>query len=132
MYFPISVEGSVALMVVDAASASGVVERVTFMRTVGLSFLSAFSLHLTNNTHSAVCISSLRWLYQFNRLLFGVTAAPAIFQSIKDNSISGFECTVAYLDDILFVGRSEEELQSRIEGTGPHTANRRLKNLSLC
>ena len=62
---------------------------------------------LTINTH--------RGLYQFTRLPFGVKTAPAIFQSIMDNLISGLEGTVAYLDDILVVGRSEEELQSRIE-----------------
>ena len=32
-----------------------------------------------------------------------------------DNMTSGLEGTAAYLDDILVVGRSVEELQSRIE-----------------
>ena len=62
---------------------------------------------LTTNTH--------RGLYQFTRLPFGVKTAPAIFQSIMDNLISGLEGIVTYLDDILVVGRSEEELQGRIE-----------------
>ena len=60
-------------------------------------------------------INTRRGLYQFTRLPFGVKTAPAIFQSIMDNLISGLEGNVAYLVDILVVGLSEEELQNRIE-----------------
>ena len=60
-------------------------------------------------------ISTHRGLYQFTRLPFGVKTAEAIFQSIMNNLINELEGTVAYLDDIPVVGRSEEEPQSRIE-----------------
>ena len=57
-------------------------------------------------THNAGCISSPD---------SGLKAAPTVFQSIMYNLISGLEGTVTYLDGILVVGRSEDELQSRIE-----------------
>ena len=61
---------------------------------------------LTINTH--------RGLFQFTRLPFGVKTAPAIFQQIMDTMLTGMEGTAAYLDDIIIVGQSNQELMERI------------------
>ncbi|PIO58682.1 hypothetical protein TELCIR_19879, partial [Teladorsagia circumcincta] len=74
---------------------------------------------LTINTH--------RGLYQYNRLPFGVKSAPAIFQQIMDATFAGLQGVVAYLDDVIVVGRTEEERRrnlhaafKRIAGSGLH------------
>ena len=54
--------------------------------------------YLTINTH--------RGLFQYNRLPFGVSSAPAIFQAKMDQILSGLEGVICYLDDILISGRS--------------------------
>ncbi|VUZ50489.1 unnamed protein product [Hymenolepis diminuta] len=57
---------------------------------------------LTINTHCG--------LFQYTRLPFGIRTAPSIFQHIMGSMISGLVDTAAYLDDIIVVGESEEEL----------------------
>ena len=55
---------------------------------------------LTINTH--------RGLFQFNRLPFGVSSAPGIFQGVMDQILQGIEGVVCYLDDILISAPSEQ------------------------
>jgi hypothetical protein len=62
---------------------------------------------LTINTH--------RGLYQYTRLPFGIKTAPAIFQQVIDTILSGIPGVAAYLDDVLIVAGSPDELRSRIE-----------------
>lgn len=62
---------------------------------------------LTINTH--------RGLYQYNRLPFGVKTAPAIFQQVMDTMLSGVPGVAAYLDDIIVMGGTENELHHRLE-----------------
>ena len=61
---------------------------------------------LTINTH--------RGLFQYTRLPFGVKTAPAMFQQLIDTVISGLAGTAAYLDDIIIMGRTTEELKDRL------------------
>lgn len=70
---------------------------------------------LTNAYHQVVIeeqskpylvINTPLGLYQYNRLPFGVAAAPAISQRIMDSLLQGVPGTVVYLDDILVTGRS--------------------------
>nr|CAH8840276.1 unnamed protein product [Trichobilharzia regenti] len=62
---------------------------------------------LTINTH--------RGLFQYNRLPFGVKTAPAIFQQLMDTILAGIPGVAVYLDDILVVANSINELYSRTE-----------------
>ena len=48
---------------------------------------------MTINTHMG--------LYQYNRLPFGVSSAPAIFQRTIENILKGIPRVCVYLDDIL-------------------------------
>ncbi|CAH8567690.1 unnamed protein product [Schistosoma mattheei] len=60
---------------------------------------------LTINTH--------RGLFQYNRLPFGVKTAPSIFQQLMDTILSGIPGVATYLDDILIVATSLEQLRER-------------------
>ncbi|CAH8556634.1 unnamed protein product [Dicrocoelium dendriticum] len=62
---------------------------------------------LTINTH--------RGLYQYNRLPFGVKTAPAIFQQVMDAMLTGITGAAAYLDDIIIMGTTQEELFQRLD-----------------
>lgn len=64
---------------------------------------------LTINTH--------RGLFQYTRLPFGVKTAPTIFQQLMDTLLAGLPGVAAYMDDILIVGGSTDELRERIDTT---------------
>lgn len=58
-------------------------------------------VYLTIHTHKG--------LYQYNRLVFGVASAPAIWQRAMDQVLQGVPGTQCYLDDIIVTGANEEE-----------------------
>ena len=56
-----------------------------------------------------VVINTHRGLFQFNRLPFGVSSAPGVFQRIMESILNGVPNVVVYLDDILVTGPTEAE-----------------------
>ncbi|XP_031760407.1 uncharacterized protein K02A2.6-like, partial [Xenopus tropicalis] len=56
---------------------------------------------LTINTHKG--------LFQYQRLPFGVSTAPAIFQHAMDQILQGIDHVVCFLDDILITGSTVEK-----------------------
>ncbi len=54
-----------------------------------------------------LCINTHRGLYKFDRLVFGIKVAPAIFQQVMDTILGGFDFTFAYLDDIVISSKTE-------------------------
>ena len=56
---------------------------------------------------SAFLLSSLS-KYQFNRVLFGLTQAPAYFQKLINDVLKGCNFAMGYLDDIIIYSRSEK------------------------
>jgi hypothetical protein len=54
-------------------------------------------------------ITTQKGLYQFNRLPFGISSAPAIFQRLLEDVLRGLPNVVNYLDDILIAGATRRE-----------------------
>ncbi|KAA3676508.1 uncharacterized protein DEA37_0007238 [Paragonimus westermani] len=73
-----------------------------------------FQIQVAPESRELVTINTHRGLFQYTRIPFGVKTVPATFQQIIDAMISGLPGTAAYLDDIILMGRSTEELHSRI------------------
>ena len=53
-------------------------------------------------------------LFQYSRLPFGVSSAPAIFQENMSRMVAGLPRAVPYLDDILISTRSQTEHLERL------------------
>ena len=66
-------------------------------------------LQLDESAKDYLVINTHKGLYEYTRLPFGVSSAPAIFQRTMENILQGIEHTAVYIDDILITGRSEEE-----------------------
>ena len=55
-------------------------------------------------------INTHQGLYQYNRLLFGVSSTPGIFQRTTETLLQAIPGVVAHLDDILITGRNEQSI----------------------
>ena len=54
-------------------------------------------------------------LFKYNRLLFGVSSAPGIFQRVTDSILQEIPGVVVYIDDILVTGKTEAEHQESLK-----------------
>ena len=81
----------------------------------GKSFSKLDSAHayqlilLSEEAKELTTISTHKGLYQYNRLPFGVSSAPAIFQRTMDSLLQGLPGVCAYIDDLLITGETDEE-----------------------
>ncbi|UYV63015.1 K02A2.6-like [Cordylochernes scorpioides] len=66
-------------------------------------------LELGDNSKEMAVINTYKGLYRYNRLPFGIASAPAIWQRIIEQILSGIPGTLVYLDDILITGESEAD-----------------------
>ncbi len=66
-------------------------------------------LLLEEDSKQYVVISTHRGLFRNNRLPFGVSSSPGIFQRAMESLLQGIPNIVIYLDDILIAGSSEED-----------------------
>ena len=62
-----------------------------------------------------VSINTHQGLYQFTKLPFGVSSAPAIFQRAMDSILQGLPQVICYLDDILVTGATAKEHLENVE-----------------
>ncbi|XP_045541427.1 uncharacterized protein K02A2.6-like [Papilio machaon] len=80
-----------------------------------LDLSSAYNqLCLDEESQKLTCINTHRGLYQYTRLVFGLSSAPAIFQRAMETVLSGLEGVLCLLDDILVTGRNREEHLARL------------------
>ncbi|XP_044139657.1 uncharacterized protein K02A2.6-like [Bufo gargarizans] len=80
---------------------------------------------LTINTHKG--------LFQYNRMVFGIAPAPAIWQRIMDEVLAGIPFTQCLLDDMLITGSTDEEHRKNVEAVLGRLQKYGLRvNLSKC
>jgi len=80
---------------------------------------------LDETSKKYVVINTHKGLFQFNRLPYGISSAPGIFQRVMDSLLADIPGVVVYMDDILVTGPTEsdhlaalEEVLSRMEKAG--------------
>ena len=62
-----------------------------------------------------VTINTMKGLFRYTRLPFGVASAPAVFQKTMDAILQGMPHVICYLDDILVTGSTEKEHNDNLE-----------------
>ena len=72
-------------------------------------------LPLSDSSKPLTTINTHKGLFQFNRMPFGISSAPAIFQRTMDNLLKGLTHVTVYLDDIVVTGSTEEEHLRNLE-----------------
>ena len=60
-------------------------------------------------------INTHKGLYEFTRLAFGISSAPAIFQRVMENLFKGIPGVCCYQDDILIMGNTTAEHLKSLE-----------------
>ncbi|XP_030850078.1 uncharacterized protein LOC115927898 [Strongylocentrotus purpuratus] len=66
-------------------------------------------LELTDKSKELLTIHTHKGLYEYERLPFGVSTAPAVFQIVMDRILGGMKGVFCYLDDILISSENEED-----------------------
>lgn len=64
---------------------------------------------LEEKSKKLVIINTPKGLFQYNRLPFGISSAPAIFQRCMETLLQGCDGTAVYIDDILVSGSTDTE-----------------------
>ncbi|KAJ8023976.1 hypothetical protein HOLleu_36568 [Holothuria leucospilota] len=72
-------------------------------------------VELDEGSKGFTTISTQKGLFVYNRLPFGISSSPGIFQRTMDNLTQGLPGVVTYLDDILVTGASEKEHAENLE-----------------
>ena len=73
---------------------------------------------LDEEAQAVAVINTQKGLHQFNRLPYGVSFAPGIFQGVMESILPGIPGVMAYLDNILMAGKNEEEHLKRLDDPG--------------
>ena len=73
-----------------------------------LDLSQAYLQTLNNSSKELVTINTHKGLFRYNRLPFGISSAPAIFQTCMENLLQGMNGVCVYFDDILVTGSSSE------------------------
>jgi hypothetical protein len=70
-----------------------------------------YQVKMTNHAKEVTAFRSPFGLFQFTRMPFGVTNAPAVFQRLMDKVLRGltWKCCMVYLDDVVIYSESWEE-----------------------
>ena len=72
-------------------------------------------LELADELKSSIVINTHKGLYKYNRLCFGINAAPAIFQKVMDMILKDLKGVSCYLDDVVITGKNENDHMENLE-----------------
>ena len=72
-------------------------------------------LLLDENSQQYTTINTHQGLYQYTRLPFGISSAPAIFQKTMNVILQGIPHVCCYIDDILVTGVNQQEHLQNLE-----------------
>ena len=72
-------------------------------------------LEMNDNSKSYLTINTHKGLYSYNRLVFGISASPSIWQRTMDQVLKGIPNTSCILDDIIITGKTEDEYLKTLE-----------------
>lgn len=70
---------------------------------------------LDEESKDLTAINTEKGLFCYNRLPFGISAAPAIFQRTMEGILQGLPQVCVYMDDILVTGATEAEHLKNLE-----------------
>ena len=71
-------------------------------------------LELTEESQKYTVINTCKGLFKYNRLCFGISSAPGIFQRAMEQLLRDIPGVLCYLDDILICGETEAEHLERL------------------
>ncbi|XP_041039470.1 sodium bicarbonate cotransporter 3-like isoform X3 [Carcharodon carcharias] len=74
-------------------------------------------MHVDEKSQEYITITTHKGLYRYCRLPFGITPAPILFQRAMDQILSGLPGVQCYLDDILVMGRTDEDHLKNLDAT---------------
>ena len=66
-------------------------------------------MEVEQESRNCLTINMHQGLYRYNRLVFGVTSAPAIWQTSMDQVLEGVKGTSCILDDMIITGKDDDE-----------------------
>ena len=66
-------------------------------------------LHLDEDSKKLTTINTHKGLFRYNRLPFGVSSAPAVFQRTMENLFKNISGVCVYLDDVLVTGKTTDD-----------------------
>uniref|UniRef100_A0A914DCM8 RNA-directed DNA polymerase n=1 Tax=Acrobeloides nanus TaxID=290746 RepID=A0A914DCM8_9BILA len=72
-------------------------------------FDAYLQIPMEDQSAKLLVVNTHKGLFQYNRLPFGVKSAPAIFQQLMEQVLSGLSGVAAYLDDVIITGRNRQE-----------------------
>ena len=72
-------------------------------------------LEVTEESKKYLTINTHKGLFQYNRLVFGITSSPAICQRAIDQVLQGVPGNQCILDDMLISGKTDEEHLENLE-----------------
>lgn len=90
-------------------------------------------LAVSQSSQELLTVNTMKGLFAYTRLAFGVASAPSLFQSVMDQILLGLKQVFCYLDDILIGGASLEECRNNLfEVLGRLQRHNVRINLSKC
>ena len=64
---------------------------------------------LNSEDRKYTTISTHKGLYQYKRLPYGISSAPALFQRTMESILQGIPRFIVYIDDVMITGETEEQ-----------------------